>query len=193
MGRNDCRCDKSICRDELGARWQFQIPTQHNLDIVNPLSTSPHHIFVDCEEPKITVAGWYVGPFEFGKYFPLCNTVRRFYKQHTPLLRSAQFYITFVLGSKFSLHYLETIEEPIEPEKSCGHAVGPIHFVWEDKREVCGACLSYRGDILHIFGEYMETEYTRTGEGFHGENNEYVFVGKNLRHNLVGKTVVIKW
>jgi hypothetical protein len=165
------------------------------VDAIGALSHPLHHIFVDCEEPKITVAGWYDRPFQFGVYFPRCNGFGFLPREHrSPLLREAQFYISVLLGNNFSLKFCSIKEEPLEPKKSCGHAVGPIRFVWtKDMHESCASCLRGYGSSLHVFGEYTDTEYTRTGAGFRGKNDEYVVVSDGeIRHSLVDKIIVIK-
>jgi hypothetical protein len=138
-----------------------------------------HHIFVDCEEPKVTVAGWYDGPFAIGEYFPHCKFKVMQGWEFTPLLREAQFYISVLRNNNVNLNAIGTRLAQLEPKESCGHVAGPIRFVWaESRKEECAKCLrSNHKDTLCVFGKYTDTEYTRTGEGLHGENNEYIVIG----------------
>jgi hypothetical protein len=152
-----------------------------------------HHIFVDCREPKITVAGWYDGAF-YINHFPHCETRYMPRPPPHPLAREVQF-IAMVRGINLHLYgckYTDTCEREIY--KTCKHEKEKIRFVYVKNGRFNERCIQCFGTVAKrytrfICGTAQPTEFTMTGEGRHGE---YTVLNKDhFKYNLVGAKIIV--
>jgi hypothetical protein len=153
-----------------------------------------HHIFVDCGEPKITAAGWYSGPFMFGKDFPRCKTSFMLRPPPHPLAREVQFNAT-VREISVRLRTCEFLDEWTgEIDGECPHKKERIRFISLLNGgfiENCLHCFSHikQKNARYICGVAQPTEFTMTGEGRHGE---YTILDEDhFKYNLVDAKIIV--
>lgn len=150
-----------------------------------------HHIFVDRRTPKITAAGWYDGPFQFGVNFPRCTFIKMCRPPPHPLARYAQFCM-ILRGVNMRLHSCEFLPKWTEELATFGQRDKDLQFILIINGRAVERSMEQFNPLngpSFICGVPPSTEFTLTGEGVHGE---YIVLNRPCyNYNLVDAKIIM--